>query len=145
MKRLSRTRLFLLEMMVNLLIFCVCAAICLMTFSHAYSLSAESRAAEQAQRLTENAAAAFRASGGDLTALPGLLSGRCEGDSFTAWYSQDGQPVRESRGIYRLTVRRRALDHHVLEAHIAVWPPEGDAIVRLTVKQYTGTQSEAGA
>ncbi len=65
MKRLSRTRLFLLEMLVNLLVFCIGAAICLMALSRAYSMSADSRVASQAQRITENAAMAFRAAGGD--------------------------------------------------------------------------------
>ena len=78
MKRLSRTRLFLLEMMVNLLVFCVGAAICLMAFAKAYALSAESRVLSQAQRTAENAAMALRSLDGDLSALPYLLDGQMQ-------------------------------------------------------------------
>lgn len=138
MKRLSRTRLFLLEMLVNLLVFCIGAAICLMALSRAYSMSADSRVASQAQRITENAAMAFRAADGDLEALPALLSGRCDEDAFTAWYSQDWQPVREKKAIYRLVIRARALENHVIQAKIEVYPPQGEPVAALTVCEYTG-------
>ena len=126
MKRLSRTRLFLLEMLVNLLVFCIGAAICLMALSRAYSMSADSRVASQAQRITENAAMAFRA------------AGRCDEGAFTAWYSQDWQPVREKKAIYRLVIRARALENHVMQAKIEVYPPQGEPVAALTVCEYTG-------
>lgn len=138
MKRLSRTRLFLLEMLVNLLVFCVGAAICLMALTRAYSLSAGSRVLTEAQRVCENAAIAFRQADGDLAQLPQLLSGRVEGDTLTVWYSQDWQPVRASRGIYRLVLRAAAGDHAVLRAEIEVLPPEGEPVTTLTVHHYTG-------
>lgn len=144
MKRLSRTRLFLMEMLVNLLVFCVGAAICLMTFSRAYSLSAASRVASQAQRVTENAAMAFRSANGDLAALPSLLSGRVEDGTLTVWYSQDWQPVREKEGIYRLVMRTQALEHHVVQAEITVYPPEGEPVVELAVQEYTGDAQKEG-
>ena len=80
MKRLSRTRLFLLEMLVNLLVFCIGAA----------------------------------------------------------WYSQDWQPVREKKAIYRLVIRARALENHVIQAKIEVYPPQGEPVAALTVCEYTG-------
>lgn len=139
MKRLSRTRLFLLEMLVNLLVFCVAAAICLMTLSRAYSLSAGSRVSTQAQRIVHNAAMAFRAADGELSALPGLLSGRVEDEVFHAWYSQDGRAVAEQDGIYCLTVSVRYLENHVSEAALAVTPVQGgDPVAELTVREYTG-------
>lgn len=144
MKRLSRTRLFLLEMLVNLLVFCVGAAICLMTLSRAYSLSADSRAAAGAQRAAENAAMAFRTADGTLSALPALLSGRAEDDSFTAWYDQNWQPVREKNGIYRLHIRTKPLENHVVQAQITVYPPEGEPIAALTVCEYTGSALKGG-
>lgn len=145
MKRLSRTRLFLLEMLVNLLVFCVGAAICLLALSRAYSLSADSRVATQAQRITENAAMAFRTADGDLSALPNLLSGRCEDDTFTAWYSQDWQPVREKNGIYRLVIRSKPLENHVVQAKIEVYPPAGEPVAALTVCEYTGPAQKEDA
>lgn len=145
MKRLSRTRLFLLEMLVNLLVFCVGAAICLLALSRAYSLSADSRVATQAQRITENAAMAFRSADGDLSALPNLLSGRCEDDTFTAWYSQDWQPVRETNGIYRLVIRSKPLENHVVQAKIEVFPPTGEPVAALTVCEYTGPAQKEDA
>ena len=145
MKRLSRTRLFLLELLVNLLVFCVGIAICLMTLSRAYSWSADSRAAAGAQRIAENAAMAFRAADGELCALPALLSGHCESDSFTAWFDQDWQPVREKNGIYRLHVRTQPLENHVVQAKIQVYPPDGEPIAELTICEYTGSALKENA
>lgn len=142
MKPLSRTRLFLMEMLVNLLVFCVGAAICLMALTRAYSLSADSRVLTAAQRVTENAAIAFRAADGDLSALPQLLSGHVEGDTLTVWYSQDFQPVHASRGIYRLVLRVKTIQPAVLRADIRVLPPEGDAVTGLTVHAYTGADAK---
>ncbi len=140
MKRLSRTRLFLLEMLVNLLVFCIGAAICLMALSQAYSDSAGSRVKTQAERLTQNAAMAFRSTNGDLYALPLLLHGRVEDEVFRVWYSRDGRPVSEKQGIYCLTISKTYLDHHVVQAKICVRPAQGgDPVTTLIVRQYTGS------
>lgn len=146
MKRLSRTRLFLLEMLVSLLVFCVGAAICLMALARAYSLSAGSHVSTQAQRAIQNAAMAFRAADGDTGALPGLLSGRCEDEVFRAWYSQDWRPVAEKDGIYCLTLAVTPLESHVLEAKIAVSPVAGgQPVAALTVREYTGAAAKGAA
>lgn len=145
MKRLSRTRLFLLEMLVNLLVFCVAAAICLMTLSRAYSLSASSRVSTQARRIAHNAAMAFRAADAELSALPGLLSGRVEDEVFHAWYSQDGRPVAEKDGIYCLTVAVDHLENHVAQASLTVTPVQGgEPVCELTVCEYTGQALKGG-
>ena len=144
MRPLSRTRLFLLELLVNLLVFCVGAAICLMTLTRAYSLSADSRALTEAQRITENAAIAFRATEADLFGLPQLLSGRVEGDTLTVWYGKDWQTVREKYGIYRLTVRADNTAPMIRRAIIKVYPPEGKPLTSLTISVYTGMQTLGG-
>lgn len=143
MKRLSRTRLFLLEMLVNLLVFCVGAAICLMTLSRAYSLSASSRVSTQAQRVVQNAAMAFRATNGELIEMPSLLSGRMEDDVLHIWYSQDWQPVAEADGIYCLTVSVKPLENHVRHAQITVSPVQGgQPVAELSVCEYVGTAAK---
>ena len=140
MKRLSRTRLFLLEMLVNLLVFCVCAAICLMTLSQAYSISAQSRVHAQAQQAVQNAAAAFRAAEGRLDALPGMLSGRVQEEGFSAWYDRAWRPVSEKRGQYQLTIRVTPVTHNVCQAKLTVFRTGGGkALAALTVRQYTGS------
>ncbi|MDR3765740.1 MAG: hypothetical protein Q3Y08_01700 [Butyricicoccus sp.] len=139
MKHLSRTRLFLLEMLVNLFVFCVGAAICLMALSHAYSLSANSRVSTQAQRVVQNAAMAFRATDGELSQMPSLLSGRMQDDVLHIWYSQDWQPVAEADGIYCLTISVKPLENHVRQANITVSPVQGgQPVAELSVCEYTG-------
>lgn len=145
MKHLSRTRLFLLEMLVNLLVFCVGAAICLMTLSRAYSLSAGSRVNAQVQQVVQNVAMAFRAANGDPQDLPGMLSGRIEDGDFIAWYNQDWRPVAQADGIYALRLSVSPLENHVVEAEITVAPVSGGAAVaELSVRQYTGSAAGEG-
>ncbi len=144
MKRLSRTRLFLLEMMVNLLVFCVGAAICLMAFAKAYALSAESRVLSQAQRTAENAAMALRSLDGDLSALPYLLDGQMQEGKFIAWYSQDWQPVTEENSIYQMEVSAEMGDNHVLNLEIIIYSPAHEAVLTLPLRQYTGDAQKRG-
>lgn len=144
MKRLSRTRLFLLEMMVNLLVFCVGAAICLMAFARAYALSAESRVLTQAQRTAENAAMALRSLDGDLSALPYILDGQMQDGKFTAWYSQDWQPVAEKDGIYQMVVSAKMGENHVLDIKITIYSPARETVLALPLRQYVGDAQKRG-
>lgn len=144
MKPLSRTRLFLLEILVNLLVFCVGVAICTLAITNAYSLSAQSRVLTEAVRTAENAAVAIQAADGDLTALPSLLSGKVSDDRFTAWYSREWEPVRAAKGIYSLTVTVKSIQPDMLRADIKVLSPENKTVTKLAVHIYTGTDPKGG-
>lgn len=143
MKKLSRTRLFLLEMLVNLLIFSIGAAICIMTLSQAYSLSASGRVLTKAQRITENAAMTFRAVDGNIKAMPSILNGQLTDENkMEVWYDKNWNVVSPESGIYCLKLRVKPLENNVMQADIAVYPPDGDAVTRLSVCEYQSQNQE---
>lgn len=140
MKRLSRTRLFLLEMLVNLLIFVIGAAVCITTLSEAYSLSASSRVLTKSHHAVENAVMAFRATKGNISELPDILNGKLTAtDKMEVWYDKNWNVCSSENGIYHLEIAVSELENNIVKAHIVMYPPQGDAVVQLSISQYKST------
>lgn len=66
MKRISSSRLFFAELMINLLFFCVSAAVCVAVLAEAGNLTEESDILNEAVCEAQNAAEIFRNRKGDL-------------------------------------------------------------------------------
>lgn len=137
MKRLSRTRLFLLEMLVNLLIFVVGATVCFATLSEAYSLSAFSRVLTKAHIATENATMAFRATNGDITTMPDILNCTLiNSNKMQIWYDKNWNVCSKENGIYLLEITTSEDKHNIINGNFNVYEPNGDSILELSICQY---------
>ena len=79
MKRLTRSRLFLLELTIDLLFFCVCAAVCLALLGRANTLGQESAVLGRAADAAANAAEAFQAADGDPARAAAILGASWDG------------------------------------------------------------------
>ncbi|MDY3617821.1 hypothetical protein [Agathobaculum sp.] len=79
MKRMTRSRLFLLELTVDLLFFCVCAAVCLALLGRANTLGQQSAVLGRAADAAVNAAEAFQSAGGDPARTAALLGASWDG------------------------------------------------------------------
>lgn len=73
MKRLSKPRLFLLELVLDLLFFCVCAAVCVALLTRAAGVSRANETLTHAVEQAQNAAEAFKAADGDPARTARLL------------------------------------------------------------------------
>lgn len=137
MKKLSRTRLFLLEMLVNLLVFIIGAAVCLTTLSEAYSLSASSVVITNAHQTLENTAMTFRSVNGDLNefciALNGIFT---DSNTIKVWYDKSFNPVSEDLGIYYLKANIKESENNVINAKFTIYYSNDKAIEKLSVSQY---------
>jgi hypothetical protein len=107
MKRLQKSRLFFLELMVCILFFCVCSAICLGVFARAHQMSAQSAAMTHALLRAESAAEAYKAAGGDLSAAAQWLDGSLDGTTVTIYYDDTWQTVSGETASYVLTISSR--------------------------------------
>lgn len=137
MKKLSRTRLFLLEMLVNLLIFVIGATICFATLSKAYSLSAFSRVLTKAHIATENAAMAFRASDGDITAMPDILNGTLiNSNKMQVWYDKNWNVCSKQNGIYLLEIIVSDEKYNIVNCNFNMYEPNGESILELSISEY---------
>lgn len=139
MKKLSRTRLFLLEMLVNLLVFIVGAAVCLTTLSEAYSLSASSVVITNAHQTLENTAMTFRSVNGDLqefcTALNGVFT---DSNTIKVWYDKSFNTADESSGIYYLKASVKQAENNVINANFTIYSPDNKVIEKLSISEYKG-------
>jgi hypothetical protein len=119
MKRLQKSRLFFLELMVCMLFFCVCSAICLGVFARAHQMSAQSAAMTHALLRAESAAEAYKTADGDLSAAARWLDGSLDGDTVTIYYDADWQTAARDTAAYVLTISSRDGNCPTAEVRVA--------------------------
>jgi len=85
MRNRSRSTLFLIEQLIVIAVFALCAAACIGILASAYFSANDSRDVSKAILIAENAAESFKATGGDLDNVVRIL-----GDALCGW--ADGLP-----------------------------------------------------
>ena len=107
MNNRSRASLFLMEQLVVILVFAICAAACVRIFVGSYLMAGESRDRKNALLLAENIAESFKAAAGDLIVLQDIL--QAEGSfgemEFTLYYNSKLEPVVASRTTYIISLK----------------------------------------
>lgn len=103
MKSRSSSSLFLIELIIALLFFSVCAAICVNIFAKSALMAKNARESENAVLLAENAAAAYKSAGGDMDKTAALLGGSCDSGSVSASYDENCSAA-EDDSVYFLTI-----------------------------------------
>jgi len=81
----SRSTLFLIEQLIVIAVFALCAAACVKILTSAYFMAGDSRDASNAGIVAESCAESFKAAGGDMAKVAGLLGGSA--------YQADGAPA----------------------------------------------------
>lgn len=136
MKRLSRSQLFLLELMIDLIFFCACSAVCIALLAHAHALSTDSAALSHAVVAAENAAEAFRASEGDTAQTARLLEADAADGTVKQYFDAAWQPSVDG-GAYVLKMQMQGDILRV--ATVTVFRTNGgEALYTLIVQQYAG-------
>ena len=101
----TSSRSFFLELVLDILVFTVCALICLQVFAQAHIESSRSAAQSQLGIEAERIAEYFKASNGDTGSLASLLDGERDGDTLTWYYNRDLEPVTSDEAFYILTCK----------------------------------------
>jgi hypothetical protein len=135
-KNSSRSRAFFLELVINLLLFTLCAAVCLQVFSRAFVRSDESRVLAQATLRVQSVAEAFKSGAGDAASLAALVGGSVTEGGVALYYDADWAPAGEGEAVYRLDCRLAAAGPMKSAQISAV--KEGQEIFALTAKKYIG-------
>jgi type II secretory pathway pseudopilin PulG len=95
----TKTGLFLIELILCLLMFAFCAAICIQIFQGA---SRQTRGSEELSRavfLSTSAAEVYKASDGDLNKVAQALSGSVDGDSLYVSYGADWSVLPDTASV----------------------------------------------
>lgn len=141
MKQSSRSRYFLVELLVNCLLFAVAAAICLAIFAHGNMTGKKSAALSMAVAEAQNVAESVKAAEGDLQALGSLLDAGEERGVYTLLYDADWQRLPDDAdAVYELQAFVAIDEKNMLQAEISVTDKDG-IIYTLRVLRYLGAKS----
>ena len=148
----NKSSLFLMELVINLLLFCILCGCGLMFFIKSTNLTRSTTDLHQAVRITTSIASAFEAGDGGLEDLE-LIHPVCDfGDiddpnlkpsEALLWYNEDYQPCTMEHGYYKVTVD--LTEGTVHKATIVFYNEKGEAIYSIDAFHYSPhTLSDVG-
>lgn len=124
----SKSGLFLMELILVILLFAISAAICLQMFTYASLTAQNAENLSYATLAARSAAECVQATGGDLDQVAEYLSGTANGSGLQVGYDDQWQPV-DDNPTYQLELTQQGT-----RAEIAVFALEdGQSIYSLTV------------
>ena len=140
MNNRSRSTLFLIEQLIVIAVFALCAAACTRILTAAYFSARDSRDMSNALHAAESAAESYKATGGDIgkvAEIMGGISGSVDGSKAAIVYYDDQWFVcSEGNASYKLLlVNERLLtdDAQLLSGELSVEKLSGEAILAFTV------------
>ena len=98
----SKTSLFLMEMIITVLLFAVCSAVCVRLFAMAHTLSTDTRELNEAVSLAQGFAESMRGTDGRIDSIleyyPEAVKG---GDNFfVVYYDENFNPCKYNGAVY---------------------------------------------
>jgi hypothetical protein len=119
----SKSSLFLIELMLSILFFAIASSVCLQMFVKAHTLSQDSRDLTFATEAASTLSDYWKDCNGDYDLLiDELLFGEYTDETFTVYYSKDGQSCEENEHYYTIYLTT-TIDHSIMNAHICVENP----------------------
>ena len=105
----SKTTLFLIELIVAVGVFSLCAAVCLSLFASAKRMTAESTALNGAALSAQSAAECFKAESGDLARCAAVLGAEMDenGAALRIYYDEQWRITGAAEAAYVLTLSAR--------------------------------------
>jgi len=107
----SKSTLFLIEQLIVIAVFAICAAACISILASAYFTAEDSRDISSALLVAESGAEAFKATNGDLSSVARVLGGTVSTaagtDTLTVYYDEHWQPHSGGDPIYKLLITSR--------------------------------------
>lgn len=124
MKSHSKSGLLLLELLLTILIFSVCAGVCILVFAQSASLAAESRDLNNSVILAQNAA-------------ENLKGGTWALSDSTTFYNKELKMCSESTGYYKVTVNLEENKNDVQFFRVSVYEASGgEALYQIESASY---------
>ena len=128
----SRSTLFLMEQIVVITVFAICAAVCVKILAVSFLITVDAVDTRNALLVAESAAESHKAFGGDITRIAELLGGAADAinDIIVIYYDSNWQPVLEAYGSFAL--RLELYESSVIFAYITVSRTDGEELISLT-------------
>jgi len=138
----SKSTLFLIEQLIVIAVFAICAVACISILTSAYFTANDSKAAGHAILVAESGAEVFKATGGDTAAVADILSGyngsAGSGASFVSvYYDSFWQVCGESGASYILHISAQTApgvnDITLVTGELSVEKITGEGLVSFSV------------
>ena len=137
-KEKSKSTLFLIEQIIVIAVFAICAAVCVRIIVSAYMMTADAVDTRNALTIAESAAESFKAFEGDAALVFAVLSERSANTQASGNYSQNSIVVVCDRFSLEIAIREGSA-RGLLFADIAITGLRGgEELVTLTVATRTG-------
>ena len=140
MNNRSRSTLFLIEQLIVIAVFALCAAACARILTSAYMSARDARDLGNAFHNAESCAESFKAAGGDLSLVKDILGGNSvsiNGDyAVIVYYNSKWAVCGENGASYRLILTagsRAELGPQLREGDITVERLDGEELFAITV------------
>lgn len=131
----SRSRLLLMELILNLLLFAIAAVVCLQLFAQAHLKSQQSQDLALATLQLQTVAEGFKATGADLTALQAQVGGTLSGQVLRLSYDESWQPTG-GPAAYTLTLTASEDAQGMVTGDLSAARSDGQTLLGLTVRRY---------
>ena len=135
MRSRSKSTLFLMEQIVVIAVFAICAAVCVKILALSYIMTVDAVDTRNALLAAESAAESHKAFAGDMSRIAAVLSGSAQYSEGTlrVFYDQYWQPASEEGAAFVLYLVRSDGGQSVIFADISVRRTlTSDELIRLT-------------
>jgi type II secretory pathway pseudopilin PulG len=146
LKGQSRSTLFLIEQLLVILIFSICAAVCITIFVESYLMSKNTRDVSYAIRVAGNAAESYKAAGGNayetLRLLHGAQANHAVNDNnggLFVYYDDSWNTINENAASFVLRIQ--PVDYpapDLVHAEVVIRRVTGEEMYRLSVTARSG-------
>jgi type II secretory pathway pseudopilin PulG len=135
LNRNSRSTLFLIEQLVVILIFAVCAAVCVSIFVESYMMERRATDVSNALLVAKSGIESYKAFAGDAERTASVLGGvvYSGGDTVTVYYDEHWDLFTEDGAAYILRIAPAGGGHPSLKlVDVTVGTADGDELIALT-------------
>lgn len=137
MKReISKSGLFLLELIFVILFFSISSAVCVRLFAKAHSISVQSTSVSEAVTRVTAAAESYRACSGDLEQVAGMLSGEMKDGKVTVFYDQNWDAAASKDAKYTVTIHESDENGRLKSAHIESKDSSGTILFSIDIQKF---------
>ncbi len=130
----SKTRYFLIEIVVNCLVFAIAASICLNLFVSGYIKSHDSRDLSLASLEAQSMAEIIKSANGDMEIVAELVGAEAKGGELLVYYDGDWNIASSETAEFTMTINT-TLEASLVRSQISVADLEG-VIFELPVVKY---------
>lgn len=132
-----KSALFLMEQLIAIFTFTLCAAVCIKIFTASYTLSGNSRDINNAIFIAECGAEGYKAVNGNFEKAALILSGNIEGadNAIYVYYNASLQTCKMDEAVYILKITRdfSQASASLQVGNISVQKTRGDEIITFSV------------